>query len=261
MRVPRKVVFPLIIILVLASLFWLVDSLFAARVERKISVTVAEHANLETNPGIYVGGIPYMQALITGDIPLISADALDVDVPGLGMVNARSEATDLVVTRDQVLSGDVVGAPAEMITRTVSLDGVALGHLLGMTDLDIANPYDISPGGGRRTEAQLTGTPEGFDEEVSMLVTLRLDGPMFQMLPTELLDAPAGREEDARAAFTWELDTHQLPLADQAQAVYVQGGSIFFRAQKQNVPLQLEDLSPVESTPPESGNGSLLDRL
>lgn len=261
MRVPRKITFPIIIILTLTILFWLVDSLFAASVERKISTTVAEHANLETNPGIYVGGVPYLQALITGEIPLISADALDVDVPGLGMVNARSEATDLVVRRDQVLSGDVVGAPAEMITRTVSLDGVALGHLLGMTDLDIANPHDISPSGGRRTEAQLTGTPEGFEEEISVLVSLRLDGPVFHMLPTELLDVPAGQEDDARAAFTWELDTHQLPLADQAQAVYVQGGSIFFRAQKQNVPLGLKDLSPIESSPPESGKGSLLDRL
>ncbi|MGP6174534.1 LmeA family phospholipid-binding protein [Corynebacterium sp. A21] len=259
MRVPRKVAVPVAVLVILAGLLWLADSLIAARVEHRISERVAEHANLETNPGIFIGGVPYLQALITGDLPLISADALDVDVPGLGMVNARSEATDLQITPEQVFSGDVVGAPAEMITRTVSLDGVALGHLLGMTDLDIANPYDISPSGGRRSEAQLTGTPAGFDEAVSVLVSLRLDGQMFHMSPRQLIDVPAGREEDAQAAFSWDLDTHQLPLADQAQAVYVQGGSIYFRAQKQNVPLELKDLSPIESSPsePESGLGTL----
>lgn len=255
MRVPRKVAVPVAVLVILATLFWLVDSLIAARVEHRISERVAEHANLETNPSIFIGGAPYLQGLVTGDLPLISAHSLDVDVPGLGMVNARSEATDLQITPEQVFSGDIVGAPAEMITRTVSLDGVALGHLLGMTDLDIANPYDISPGGGRRSEAQLTGTPEGFDKPVSVLVSLRLDGPMFHMNPRKLIDVPSGREDDARAAFTWDLNTHQLPLADQAQAVYAQGGSIYFRAQKQNVPLELEDLSPIENSPSETDSG------
>lgn len=209
---------------------------------------MAEHSRLETDPAIYVAGLPYLQALVTGTLPMVSADALDVNVPGIGMVNARSEATELLVEPDQVLSGDIVGAPAELITRTIGLDGVALGHLLGMTDLDIANPYDMSPSGGGVSEAQFTGTPQGFDDPITVVVTLRLDGPMFEMAPRELVDVPEGEEAAAAAAFTWELDTRELPLAGRAQAVQAQGGSIYFRAQNRNVPLTLADLSPIEAS-------------
>ncbi|MGD7001375.1 DUF2993 domain-containing protein [Corynebacterium halotolerans] len=252
MYLPRKLVVTLAAVLSIGAVLWLVDSVVATRVEHRISQTVAEHSRLETNPGIYVAGFPYLQALLTNELPMVSADALDVDVPGIGTVNARSEITELVVEPNQVLSGDIIGAPAELITRTISLDGVALGNLLGMTDLDIANPYDMSPSGGGVTEAQFTGTPEAFDEPVTVVVTLRLDGPIFRMTPRELVDVPDGREQEVAAAFTWELDTRQLPLAGQAQAVYAQGGSIYFRAQKRNVPLKMEDLSPIEASPEDS---------
>lgn len=238
-------------VLSLGAVLWLVDGAVATRVEHRISQAVAHNARLETNPAIYAAGLPYLQALVTGEMPSVSAESLDVDVPGIGMVNARSEVTELVVEPEQVLSGDILGAPAEVITRTISLDGVALGHLLGMTDLDIANPYDMSPSGGAVTEARFTGTPEGFEEPITVVVALRLDGPTFEMTPRELVDVPDGMEDEAREAFTWELNTRELPLAGQAQAVYAQGGSIYFRAQKRNVPLQLEDLSPIEASPAE----------
>ncbi|WIM71906.1 hypothetical protein QP028_10425 [Corynebacterium suedekumii] len=93
-----------------------------------------------------------------------------------------------------------------------------------MTDLDIANPYDISPAGGSVTEAQLTGTPPGFEDPVSVVVSLRLVGEMFHMEPVTLVDAPTGREDDVRAAFTYSLDTRRLPLAGRASSVVLGGG-------------------------------------
>lgn len=251
MYLPRKLVIPVAVVLTLGALAWLIDSAVATRVEHRVSRAVAEHSRLETDPKIFVGGVPYLQALVTGTLPMISAEALDVNVPGIGMVNARSEATELLVEPEQVSSGDIVGAPAELITRSIGLDGVALGHLLDMTDLDIANPYDMSPSGGGVSEAQFTGTPQGFDDPITVVVTLRLDGPMFQMTPRELIDVPDGREDAAREAFTWELDTRELPLAGRAHAVEAQGGSIYFRAQNRNVPLTLADLSPIEAAAPE----------
>lgn len=230
-----------------AALAWAADSTAAIRAERAISTAVAENSNLEVHPRVYLGGVPYTQALLTGEIPRLSVEALDVDTPGLGLVNARTELTAIEADRHQVLSGDLTGATAEVFSRQLGLDGVAVGEQLGMTDLDISNPYDISPGGGPAVEVQLTGTPPGFDQPVTVIATLRLNGPTFRMVPVELRDVPPSRAEDATQAFTWELDTRSLPLAGQAEGVRVSGGSIYFTAQRRNITVAFSDLSPLEA--------------
>ena len=68
-----------------------------------------------------------------------------MEVPKLGMVNASTVLRDITVTPEQVMNGDIEGAPVSTYSRGISLDGVALGRLLGITDLSIANPDDISP--------------------------------------------------------------------------------------------------------------------
>lgn len=229
---------------------WVADSAVAIRAERAISTAVADNSNLEVPPHVYLGGMPYSQALLTGEIPRLSVEALDVDTPGLGLVNARTEITAIEANRQQVLSGNITGATAEIFSRQLGLDGVAVGAQLGMTDLDIANPYDISPGGGPAVEVQLTGTPEGFDAPVTVIAALRLEGPTFRMTPTEFPGVPTERVEEARRAFSWELDTRSLPLAGQAEAVHVSGGSIYFTAQRRNITVEFSDLSPLETSSP-----------
>ncbi|QGU05476.1 LmeA family phospholipid-binding protein [Corynebacterium comes] len=252
MYVPRL---PLILLTVLAVLFgggWLADSIAASRVERHISAAVEKQSGLEVSPRVNVGGVPYLAALVTGEIPTVSVHALDVDVAGLGMVNAQTELNKITVTREQVLSGEIAGSPASSFTRTIRLDGVALGRLLGITDLDIANPYDISPAGGAAAEAQLTGTPFNRREPSTVIVDLRLVGDEFHMTPRELIDAPADlspAEADAiRAAFAFTLNTRTLPLAGRASRVNMSGGSIFFEAERHNVTVRLADLSPVDAS-------------
>lgn len=248
MLVPRL---PLAIVAVLATLFglgWLADSLAAIRVERAISAGVENRTNLDVSPAVAVGGAPYLQALLSGEVPVITVNALDVDVRDLGMVNARTALSQVTLDRGQVLNGDIDGAPAALLTRTIGLDGVAFGRLLDMTDLDIANPYDISPGGGVASEAQLTGTPPGFDAPVSVVVDLRLVGPHFHMTPRELRDVPADRTDEIHEVFTLTLDTRELPLAGRATSVHLGGGSIYFEAQRHNVTVQLADLSPVDTS-------------
>ena len=250
--VPRL---PLIIVSVLAVLLgggWLADSIAASRVERHLSAAVEEQAGLEVSPRVNVGGVPYLAALFTGQIPTVGVHALDVDVAGLGMVNAQTELTRVTVDRGQVLSGDIAGAPATSLTRTIRLDGVSLGRVLGMTDLDISNPYDISPAGGSAAEAQLIGTPVDQREPVTVIVELRLVGDQFHMSPRELVDAPAdlspAAAEAAREAFSLTLDTRSLPLAGRASRVNMSGGSIFFEAERHNVTVRLADLSPVDAS-------------
>lgn len=231
----------------IALVVWIVDSLVATRVEARLSSSVERSADLDVSPDVFVGGYPYTTALLTGEIPRMTVDSLDINVDGLGIVNASTQLNGIEVTRDQVLSGDVSGAPVELYTRTISLDGVAFGQLLGITDLDIANPSDISPGGGVSSEAQLTGTPDGFDDPITVLVALRLDGPDFHMTVRELSDVPAGREDDATDAFTYSMDTRELPLSQQATLVQMSGGSIMFETQRQNITLRPADLAPLHT--------------
>ncbi|WP_236119246.1 DUF2993 domain-containing protein [Corynebacterium uropygiale] len=248
MSFPRRVIRWVLCIVVVVGLLLLADAGLAMRTERRTAQAVQDIAGLDVEPKVSIGGFPYTLSALTGEFSGVSATALDVDVPEFGMLNASSGYSAVEVTPAQVLSGDFSGALAELYTRTLSLDGVALGNQLGITDLEIANPYDISPSGGVASEAQLTGTPPGFDQPVTITAALRLDGPWFHLVPREVIDAPESHEQDALNAFRWDLDTRRLPLAQQAQAVYLRGGSIYFEAQRRNTTVDIRNLSPIESS-------------
>ncbi|MCK2201257.1 LmeA family phospholipid-binding protein [Corynebacterium callunae] len=226
--------------------FWVVDSAVAARAEYHISKAVAESADLTNSPRVFAGSTIYSAAFFTGELDKVSIDMLDVEVPGVGMVNASTEVEKVAVTPEQLLSGDLEGTTAELFTRDLRMDGVAIGAQLGITDLDIAHPNDVSPSGGLASEAVLTGTPQGHIDPVSVLVTLRLVGSEFRMTPIELIDAaPDLSLDDVSGAFSWRVDTRQLPLADRAMAVYLSGGSIHFQSEARNVTLTTRELSPL----------------
>ena len=244
------------IIVIVGVVFWLVDSAIAARAERTISRAVADSADLEVEPAVYAGSGLYTLALVTGELDHVSVNMLDVSVPGIGVVNARTEVQEVAVSPAQVFSGDLEGARAETFTRTLRMDGVALGSHLDMTDLDIAHPTDVSPSGGMASEAVLTGTPPGYEDPVSVLVTLRLVGSEFQMVPVELVDAslPDLTLADVESAFSWRIDTRTLPLADRAMAVYLSGGSIHFQSQARNVEITMRELSPLAAPEADSAD-------
>lgn len=207
----------LLVVISLGAVLWIVDSSLAARAERSISRAVADSADLEVEPGVFAGSAVYSAAFLLGELDRVTINMLDVEVPGVGVVNARTEVKNIEVSPDQALSGDLDGSRAELFTRSLSMDGVALGSHLDMTDLDISHPIDISPSGGTASEALLTGTPTGFAEPVSVLVTLRLVGSEFQMVPVELITAPESLTlEDVASDFSWRIDTMTLPLADRA---------------------------------------------
>lgn len=231
-------------IVLVFGLLWLADSLIAARAEAKLSAATEESAGLQSSPKAYLGGTPFLQVLVTEEIPHASLDVLDVDVAELGIVNARSEFFEAQISPADALAGDIIGAPVRSVTRSVSLDGVALGQPLNMTDLDIQNPYDISPGGGVAAEAQLTGTPPGFEEPASVLVKLRIDAGVFHMNVVKVLEAPEGRVDEVTEAFSMVRDTRQLPIGGPATAVTLGGGSITFSHSRYQTEIRAEDLAP-----------------
>lgn len=229
----------------IAVLISLIDALAAARVERALSRDARAYSSLAAEPESFVDGVPFAQVILTGKVPRLSVQALDVDVPGVGIANARTDVHRIIVPAEKAFAGDFLGAPADIVEHTLSLDGVAFGQLLGMTDLDISNPYNISPAGGPASEAQLTGTVNGLDEPATAVVTLRLKGNMFYMEPIELIDVAPEHTDAVTRAYTLELDTRKMPLGAQADMVHVVGGSIQFVAQRRNVTLTEADLSPV----------------
>lgn len=231
--------------LLVAVIITIADTVIAIRVERHIASSVTIRAGLEREPEVYVAGIPYIGALITQEIPLVTVESQDIDAPNLGLVNSRVELTDLEATREQVLSGDYVGASSKLVRNLLSLDGVAVGKHLAITDLTMSNPYDISPGGGQASEATLTGTPPGFSEPVSVMVALRLRGDTFEMLPRRVITAPSGREDEALEAFRWSFSTPSLPLSGPAESVYLNGGSIYFESERRNTTVTDTDLLPL----------------
>ena len=168
---------------------WLVDSIVAARVEMRIAQEIEAVTPVESNPRIYVGGFPYLLALSTHKVPAITSESLDVRIPGLGLVNLRTEADRVTLSNEQLLNGNIEGAKAKALSHYMRLDGVALGSFLNITDLDISHPSDISPTSTSASEAQLTGTPPNFTEPVVAEVKLRIKGSTISIEPTSVRGA------------------------------------------------------------------------
>ena len=249
----KKYQIALLSIAALGTLGWLVDTGISTTFEPRLSTQLEDSFNLSVEPAVYIGGFPYLLAAATGDIPMMSSEVLDVDVPGFGMMNSRTELRTIEVTPEQVFSGDYTGADVEIAKRTLRLDGVALGAQLGITDLDITNPKDISPQASPQAQAQLKGTPVGFDQPVVVLVDLRIHDAEITMRPVSIIDSPdmeqAQDPESVRTkimnSFTWSVDSRDLPLLKQASQVVCGGGSIFISSELRQVQFRPELLSPV----------------
>ena len=243
--IPARAVRPLKIIggiAVVVGVLGVVDTGFAMHAEHTLAQQVKAEAQLENTPQVYVGGMPYLGAAVmpSHEIPLMEVNALDIEVPRLGLVNASTTLRDVQVTPDQLFSGNFTGASVSTWSRAISVDAVSLGRLMGINDLQIANPKNISPTSGTSAEADLVGTLPGDEKATTVEVTLRLIDEKFIM-------TPVNAENDSVAeAFSYSLDTRQLPLSAQATAVRLQGGSITFETQHRNTTLDVSQLSPVE---------------
>lgn len=224
---------------------WVADSVVAARVEMRIAQQVEAVTPVESNPRIYVGGFPYLWALKTHRVPAITSESLDVAIPGLGLVNLRTEADRVTLSKEQLLSGDIEGAKAKSLSHYMRLDGVALGSFLNITDLDISHPGDISPTSTAASEATLTGTPPNFDTPVVAEVKLRIKGSTISVEPMSVQGAPAGREQEALGAFAWRIDSTELPLGGRATSISCNGGSIYISSEISNVTLSYQDFAPL----------------
>ena len=151
----------------------------------------------------------------------------------------------MTLSNEQLLNGNIEGAKAKALSHYMRLDGVALGSFLNITDLDISHPSDISPTSTSASEAQLTGTPPNFTEPVVAEVKLRIKGSTISIEPTSVRGAPPGREEEALNAFSWTVDSTELPLGGRATSINCNGGSIYISSEISNVTLSYKDFAPL----------------
>lgn len=237
----------IVTVAVIAGLAFLaVDSWTASRAEARLSRDIQEAGNLNSVPKVSVGGQPYLNALNTDVVPEVTVKMQDVDIEGLGPVDALTHLTDIKVAPEQVKKGNLSGAVATFDNRIIIMGAVSFGRLLHMDDLSILNPYDSSRYGSAASEARLVGTPKGFDKKVEAKVKLRLVGPMFHMTVEELKNVPAGREDEARKAFTFDMDTRALPLGGQVSSVTLNGILVLFQAQRVNTTINAKDIAPID---------------
>lgn len=216
------------------------DTALASHVEHRLAPPGAQ---------LEITAVPFVWSGISGRVPRITANRTDADIPGPGVGTVTVEVFNLKLDEPaDALRGDVVGADTRLVRRKIRLDGVGFGELLGITDLDMANPYDISPAGGVASEARLTGTVPGLSEPATAVVTLRLDNGVFHMRPSQLLEVPEGQEQQVLDGFTLELDTRSLPLGGPADLVQLTGGSLEFARDRVNTVVEAADLEPLGET-------------
>lgn len=207
------------------------------------AASLAERNLAQPGEQAYISGFPYALGATTGEVPRVSVERLDAELPGLGDGAVATVGVDVV---DFVADtpGAFTTGTADVVRRRVRLDGVGFGELLGISDLDMSNPYDISPAGGSASEVQLTGTPPGSHEAATVVATLRLENGAFRMRPSRVLLAPDG-DDAAVEAFTLELDTTRLPLGGPADMVQLVGGAVEFSRDRVNTHVAPEDFRPI----------------
>lgn len=222
------------------------DSALAAHAETQLSRSIAQQAGLEHSPAVYIAGDPlFILTLIRGEVPTIAATIEDEDVAPFGLVSTTVEVNDVTLSSADILAGRVENAEAKLRTSSVKLDPVALGGLLGIEDLDISNPYNISPSGVASPEAQLRGTLAGQSEPITVRADLRIEGDMFHLIPTEVLDNPTSLDSaEALAGFALDFPTADLPLSAPASYVLVTGGSIQFQSSERGITANTKDFAP-----------------
>lgn len=210
------------------------DSAAAARAERRLSQHAAEIDQLSSPPEVYIAGFPYVLSALTGAHTRVSLSAIDTPLPGFGSATVGVDALGLNTHTNT----------ANVLRRSVRLDAVAFAHLLDLPDLDITNPYDISPAGGGVSEARLSATLPDTSTASTAVVTLRLTDGTFFMRPSEVDPASGASADDVVQAFSYELDTRSLPLGGPADMVQLSGGSIYFSRDVVNAAVDVDDLVP-----------------
>lgn len=236
------------------------DALVAARAEHRISERIYRDAHLASPPAVEVTGFPYLGAVLSHEVPSVSVQANDVDVPGFGLVSVTSSAQKVTLPTDAVVSGSFTDAPARKVFTSLRLDGVAVGRRMGVDDLLIQAKDDISPQGGWETEAVFEGTPRGFSEPAAVEMRLRIREGNVHIVPTRVIRAP--RDTGPRApsvdgadldpALTRQImDTFRLdipgssfPLRSRPSRIYTSGGSVTVETEQLYTRVSVSDLAP-----------------
>lgn len=236
---------------------WACDSIYAASTERSLSLVLERSSRLDTAPRVSIGGLGFTIAAAQNLFPTINVDASDLVIPGYETTSFHAIATKVEISRQDLAAGRFDGVEAATLATSIQLNPVILGQKLNMPDLDIRRASNVSPNGGRESDAVLTSDIAGVGT-VSVAVHLRIVNTAVQLQPYDVLKGPAtdggpttkGKKlpEDRRATlmnyFTLTIPASEIPLRHAPTYVFCEGGNITVESSARNVTLQSQDFIP-----------------
>ncbi|MET4612718.1 hypothetical protein ABIC28_003713 [Rhodococcus sp. PvR044] len=255
----RKLILSLVLLLALAVV---VDFGAAAYSEYRVSRSLREGGELNSDPDVTIGGFPFLTQAVDGKYENVEIRARGVDSQVLGEVTVEANLRGVNIPASDLVNGTVKTVPVDQLDGRILIDATALGQFLGIPDLQVsAPPADKSDGtggsggSGMTTSGGvvLTGTvPIGpLSAAVSVQADLLLDGEDVKIVATDLYFGPEGNADftvpgpfkpAVLGLFTRTVEAQQLPFGVLPTKVYAEGSQVVIEGSGENVVINLDDL-------------------
>lgn len=236
---------------------WVGDSLYASATERSLSLALERASRLETAPRVSIGGPGFSLAAGRDLFPTVNVDASDLVIPGYETTSFHAIATKVKISREDLAAGRFDGVEAATLATSIQLNPVIVGQKLNMPDLDIRRASNVSPNGGRESDAILTSDIAGVGT-VSVAVHLRIVNTTVQLQPYDVLKGPEtdggdvikgkkmgqDRRQELMSYFELSIPASEIPLRHAPTYVFCEGGNITVESSARNVTLQSQDFIP-----------------
>ena len=194
------------------------------------SVRTANH--LTFDPWVSILGFPFSTQARAHHYDELEIRAAGVEHPVTGKVSLEATLHQIDLTESGWLIGPQAVLPVGKVESRIILDSTHIGRYIGMKDLLVEAPTrETEDGFTGVTESGIssgrdlvfTGTPDGFDERVSVAVDLTLADPgdtTLVMTPTGVLtgpgtaDVPVAEDDTAAVlqAFAGRIPGQRLPF-------------------------------------------------
>ncbi|MFD4182247.1 LmeA family phospholipid-binding protein [Rhodococcus sp. NPDC058514] len=255
----RKLILSLVLLVALAVV---VDFGAAAYSEYRVSRSLREGGELNSDPDVTIGGFPFLTQAANGKYKDVEIRARGVDSQVLGEVTIEANLRGVSIPASDLVNGSVKTVPVDQLDGRVLIDATALGQFLGIPDLQVsAPPADKSDGTGGSGGSGMTTTggvvltgtvPIGpLRASISVQADLLLDGENVKIVATDLYFGPEGNADftvpgplkpAVLGLFTRTVDAQRLPFGVLPTKVYAEGSQVVIEGSGDNVVINLDDL-------------------
>ncbi|NUS45718.1 MAG: DUF2993 domain-containing protein [Mycobacteriaceae bacterium] len=172
----------------LVGLAVLVDFSAAAYAEYRVSRAVRAGADLNADPAVTIHGFPFLAQVGRDNYRDIEIRAREMRPDIVGGMYVVAHLRDVQMPLSKLLDGSVRTVTAGGVDASIFIDPTALGHLLGISDLQVSTPpADKSDGsGGSGGSGMTTAGP------IVLMGTVPISGGTAGDVPVAQTDGAAG---------------------------------------------------------------------